>query len=311
MKAELIQNLLKKSTVKTVTMNRITFSNKRFYVKDNPFTVYSGLTGALSVATFKGNIDNKRIDGWRNRMINQLGSIEKQESLLQSMADFGTLVHEAIVRIWENGFLDWEEETMRAEASFRISATQNNIEVNENTLNAQVFEYQKSIASLMMFLFENVLEIYAVESMAFCDDLKIATPIDLVVKLKDGRNVSLNIKTSSQIGEHQKEQVSLERYLWNKSNELKVDATGIIRPKDWNLKKGIPTYELVILDKETEKKLLDNAIKRLNLCLSIDADTYYNFNKESQVFTGKTILGDKPTITTKSFEQLYKEKFNL
>lgn len=304
-KEEIIENLFKSSRIKTITMTRINYGSKRLYVAFNPFGAYSGLTGALNAATFKGNIDNKRLDGWRNKMINELGSIERQEAYLNTMADFGTIVHEVLVRAWEQGYLDWEKEKEYAENYFIGSAQKNKIAINENVLQAQVFEYCKSAASIMQFLYDEVEELFAVESMCKSDVLQIATPVDVVCKLKNGKIVTLNIKTSSQISDHQREQVAMERYLWNATYpDCQADVTGIIRPKDWSLRKGVPTYELEILGRQTEDLFLGSALTRLQLCKNDSKSSYINWSNETVEFTGQTKVGEAPKLETKTLEEI-------
>lgn len=297
---EKVENLFRASRIKTISMHRINFLNKRLYVDDQ--SIYSGLTGALSAATPKGDVESKRIDKWRNGMINHLGSIDKQESLLNSMADFGTLVHTAALVAWEMGEMNWKNDAEYAREFFIASAKKNNIEVNENVLQSQIFEYQKSVASIMQFLFDEVEELYAVESPAKCDALMIATPIDLVVKLKNGNIACLNIKTSAKIGRHQLEQAAMEMYLWNNTYKDVCEAqlTGILRPKDWSMKKGQPTYELVLLKPQEQIEMQTKLFRRL---LEIKDDvhcTYLNYPRNVNVFVGTTKLGEQPKIEARN-----------
>ena len=303
--SELIDNLVKTTNLSTLQLFRVTYRGQRMYIQTTPFEVYSGLTGALAAATFKGNEDSKRLTRWRDKMINQLGGIENQEAYLNSMADFGTLVHECIVRIWRDGRLNWKAEQEYARLYFMESAKANGITPNESTVDAQVFEYCKNAASLMQFIYDQVDELFGVECMCKDDDLMIATPIDLVCKLKDGRVATLNIKTSSQIGDHQREQVAVEHLMWNKSYPgLQADVTGVLRPKDWMLKKGIPTYELELLTADDYETFLTDAVNRLKICLRSPKSTYLNFPREIPMFYGATKLGEKPLIKTFTLEEI-------
>lgn len=287
--------------IKTIPMRRVTFGHKRFYTSE-PFKAYSGLTGALSHVTYKGNEDSKRVARWRDSMIAHLGSIEKQESLLNSMADFGTIVHEVIVRAWKNGDVDWDDEIKYAEDYFVKSAKKNGVEVSINVVQQQVFEYCKSAASLMQFLFDNVAEIYAIEGMCKSDELTIATPVDIVCKLKDGRTACLNIKTSGQITDHHREQVAMEKWLWNKTYaDTQADVTGVIRPKDWSIRKGVPTYELELLKPEVEAEILEDVLHRLRH--SLKHCTYLTMPTHYSVFKGKMKLGEMPSITQITIEE--------
>lgn len=292
-------------------MYRMNYGGKRGYVNLDPFRAYSGLTGSLSAATFKGNQENKRLDKWRDRMVDHLGGQDKQESYLNSMADFGTAVHQVLLTIHNNGCLDWDKEAVEAAAYFEASAIKNKIIPNQGVIQSQVFEYCKSSAALLQFVHEQVEEIYGIESMSKDDDLAIATPVDLVCRIKTKKGsavVSLNIKTSGQITQHHLEQAAMEKYLWNQTYpDFQVEKTGILRPKDWSIKKGLPTYELELLDEQTEHELLNNALNRLKLVKNDPNATYLTFPGQVYMFTGINKMGEPPKIESKTFEQVFKE----
>lgn len=303
---EKIENLYS-GGIKTISMNRINYGNKRLYVSTEPFRVYSGLTGALTAATFKGNVDGKRLDKWREKMTSSLGK-EGQEAYLNSMADFGTLVHSALVSVWNNKSLNWADEQDYAYKFFTESAKKNGINPNDNVVRAQVYEYCKAAASIMQFVYDEVDEIYSIEGMCKSDILEIATPIDLTCKLKGGKVATLNIKTSAQIGDHQREQCAIEKYLWNATYpDCQASHTGIIRPKAWKEKKGIPTYEFELLKPEEEIQMTADAVERLLLVKRNINSTYLNYPKEISIFEGVSKLGEAPKIVTKTLEQVFTE----
>lgn len=307
---EKIHNLISTDKFVDIKMERIRFIEKRLYAVRDPFKVYSGLTGALDAATFKGNRGAKRLGKWRDKMRAELG-VEGQESYLQAMAGFGTLTHECLVRIKNNGYLDWQEEQEYAQQFFENSAKKNGITPNFNVIRSQVFEYSKAAASLLQFVYDNVIEIYAIETMAKSDELQIATPIDLVCKVKEKKGeriVCLNIKTSEQFGAHHWEQVAVEMYLWNNTYpDFQVGATGLLRPKDWNQKKGVPTYEYELMETADRLDTLGKAYQRLKFCLADSECTYMNFPTELPSFSGITKAGDAPKIITKTLEEIYNE----
>lgn len=304
---EKINNLIK--GFETIIMYRAKIGNKRAYVKTKPFKVYSGLTGALSAATFKGNADAKRLDTWRMSMVRELGSQERQESYLNSMADFGTLAHLAIVKINNKKELNWEEEQEQAAEYFVASCTKNNIPINRNIIQQQVDEYCKTAASILQFVYDNVMDIHVVEGMCYNDELAIATPVDIVatIKTKQGdKRMSINLKTSEQFNDHHREQVALERYLWNSTYpDFMVKNTALLRGKNWSKKKGIPTYEFEVLDGQTESDLLQYAVKRLLLAKSDESTTYDNVSKFISIFSGVTKLGEVPKLVTVSLEDFW------
>lgn len=298
----------------TIQMFRAGLGGKRGYLKEKPFKIYSGLTGALSNATFKGHVEAKRLSRWRDKQREDLGS-ENADIFLNQMANFGTLTHEAIVRINKKGALDWREEFDIASEFFVRSAKNNNIPVNGEVIRRQVFEYSKSIASIMQFIYENVVKIHSVEGMAYCDSLEIATPIDFTCTMKAPKVAdfisTLNLKTSAQFSDHQREQVAIEKYLWNKTYpDLQATKTGLLRAKDWNKTKGIPTYDLEILDDQIEKVLLKDAIQRLMLCKSNYKSTYMTYPDRVLLFTGSTKAGENPKMQYKTIEEMWFDQKN-
>ena len=305
---EKIDNLIK--GFPTITMYRINFGSKRGYVMTEPFSVYSGLTGALSAATFKGNQESKRLGGWREKQQEKLG-IEGAEAYLNMTADFGSLSHEAIVRIKDNGCIDWAYENDYAASYFENSARSNGVTPSAEVIRMQVFEYSKVIASILQFVYEQVTEIHSVEGMTYSDKIQVATPIDITCTLKDkkvDKRVTLNLKTSKQFTAHHREQVCLEKYLWNSTYpDFQVQATGLLRAKDWSIKKLVPTYELELIDEQTEHFMLKDAMSRLLICKDAPDSTYLTFPKTVNTFSGITKAGEAPTLISKSIEQLFNE----
>lgn len=307
---QVINNLIQ-GGFRTILMHRIKFIEKRLYVTQEPFKVYVGLTGSLAASTFNGDAESKRLGKWRDSMRRELGGQDMQEAFVNTMADFGSLVHESLVRIKENGKLDWKDEQEYAQKYFENSCRINGITPNFNVIRRMVFDYCKAASSLMQFCYENVTEMYSIEGMAKDDDLQIATPIDLVCKIKTKKgdiDVSLNIKTSEQFSDSHRKQVCIEKYLWNQTYpELQVAQTGLLRHKDWNLKKGVPTYELELIDTETEESMLRNTLQRLRICRDDVDSTYLGYPSEVPVFSGQTLIGESPKIESKTLEQLFTE----
>ena len=295
---EKLHNLLKNG-IPTIQMVRLRTFGRRIYIKENPFNAYSGLTGALESATMKGDEESKRLTSWRDGMLNELGR-DKTNSYVDSTANFGTLLHESVVRIWEKKYLDWKWEQEYAENYFLETDKKIGINSSLSLVKQRVYEYCKHAASLMQFIHDYIEDIIAVEAMCYSDELGIATPIDVVCKIK-GKIVTINIKTSTTLGKSHYEQVVVEKYLWNLCYpDNQAQFTGLIRTKDWNESK-VPTYELKVLKEEEENKLLEDVLLRLKIAKHL----YYNFNRPSPYFTGSTKIGDKPEIQYKSLEEEY------
>jgi hypothetical protein len=302
-KIEKIENLLKIGDYNK--MFRVNYNGFRIYIQENPFAYYSGLTGALSSATFKGDPDYRRIKGWREGMIDSFGS-KNANDFLEMTADFGTLLHMATITIKEKGCINWNEEKDKAFEYFVNCYREKFLEPDLKVIKKQTYEYQKHVASLLQFCYERVQEIYAVETPAKWESLKIATPIDIYCSCRQTEkgvfaNTTINLKTSSQISKSQMEQVACEMHMWNETyGEGSADFTSILRTKDWTEGKT-PTYEYKYINSEDAEKLVFLCSQRLKLCLESDANYLQSpINKE---FSGVTKIGEQPVIISKTLEE--------
>lgn len=296
--SEKIANLIK--GYNTIVMYRADIGYQRVYYTKEPFVMYSGLTGAQEAVTFKGNAENRRLNGWRDEFIDTHGR-KAMEDYVDATADFGTLVHQSLVSIHQNQFIDWEQEQQLARAYFVHNCLKMNIIANSSVIDKQVFEYCKAVAAIFQFICDNVVEWYAVEGMCYTDEYKVATPIDLVCKLKDGLVYTINLKTSGQLTNKHREQVLMEQWMWNETyKDLQADRTALLRPKAWNEKKGIPTYEFEVVTNDIEDEdscgMLDDFKARLKIALKRSENTYIRWPKTQMVFDGFTRVGEKPTM---------------
>jgi len=303
---EKVENLLKIGTF--LKMFRVNFNGLRIYIQEQPFQYYSGLTGALSAATFKGDPDAKRLTGWRNSMIDSFGE-KNTKDFVDMTADFGSLLHMSLVTIKEKGCIDWGEEKDRSYEYFINAYKAKNIEPDMKTIKNMSYDYCKHVASLLQFIHERVHEIYAIETPCIWETMKIATPIDLVCSCRPTEkgafvNTTINIKTSSQISGHQLEQIACENFMWNATYDFQADNTAIVRTKDWNESKS-PTFEFKYLNKEDSDKIALEAAKRLGICLNSSAS--YFPSPISKSFQGTTKAGEKPEIISKTLEEEWTE----
>ena len=302
---EKIENLLKIGNYEKLF--RVNYNGCRLYIRENPFTYYSGLTGALSAATFSGDPDKKRLKGWRENMIDSFG-VKNANDFLDMTADFGTLLHTALVTIKEKGCIDWDEEKDKAMNYFVNAYYSKKLEPNLKVIKQQVYDYQKHVASLLQFVYERVQEIYAIEVPARWEAYKIATPIDMFCLCKQtdkGKyaKTTINLKTSSTIGKHHFEQISCEMVMWNETYG-NAEFTAAMRTKDWTESKT-PTYEYKYLDAATAQQIASNAAKRLELCLQ--GDSSYYFEPKNKSFTGVTKVGEVPIITVKTLQEEWEQ----
>lgn len=288
-----------------LVLHRINYNGQRIYINPNPFKHYSGLTGALSAATFSNDPAKKRLKSWRESMIDSYGK-QNANNYVDATADFGTLLHESLVTIKNDGKIDWAIERDKSEVYFHEMFITKGI--NDKALVRKTsYEYLKHVASMMQFIHERVSEIYAIETPAVWDELNIATPIDLVADCRptpkaDHLKSVINIKTSKQITSHHLEQVACELFMWDNTYRDGCVSAGIMRTKDWREDKT-PTYEYKAVSEPLN--LAAAAANRLKLCLNTDASYYPN--PTSKYFKGETFVGQTPEIEIKSLEQEWNE----
>lgn len=302
---ELIENLLKIGQYEK--MHRINYMGKRIYIQETPFKHYSGLTGALSAATFKGDGGARRLGKWRESLVDSFGK-QNFDTYMDAMAEFGTLTHESIVTIKENGKINWSEEEDKAWEYFMRFFKNKEMTPPEGIIRKMVFEYLQQVGSLLQFVYERVHEIYAIETMARWEELQIATPIDIFCSCRptpkaDFKKTTLNIKTSKQIGEEQLNQASCEMDMWNETYG-DAEFTGIIRGKDW---KDKPTFDMKVISVEDANIRLANIKPRLQLCMN-DPDATYITNPVSKSFKGITVAGEIPEIVTMTLQEEWESR---
>ncbi len=278
---------------------RINYRGQRVYIRTEPFKYYSGLTGALGAATFKGDQENKRITSWRERMIESFGK-RQADQYLKATADFGTLLHECLVRIKENKELNWNDETELATEYFKTLFP----DVDDVLIDSMVYDYQKHAASLAQFVYERVETIYAIETPVTWEDLNIATPVDLVCKCRptpkgDFVDMVINVKTSSQVTDSHLDQVACEAHMWNMTYDNEVEYAAILRTKDWREDKA-PTYDFKYMGFEDILERSGQCFNRLHLCLN-SKSSYYP-DPVSKRFSGVMKIGEKPEIIIQGIE---------
>lgn len=297
---EKISNLIGDGYLK---MHRINFKGMRLYIQDNPFQYYSGLTGALKASTFQNNIESKMLKRWREDQIESFGK-KQVTDYVKLTADFGSLLHSSLITMHNNGKINWNEEAEKARDYFMESYKEKEIIPDKRIVRKMVYEYQKHVASLMQFIYERVEKIYAVETPAKWENLRIATPIDLYCLCRPtpkGKPVKMviNIKTSSSISKGHLDQVACELDMWNETYG-DAEACGIMRTTDWREEKT-PSYNFKYISAENAFDMALAAKARLALCL--DSDDTYLYEVVDKVFDGITPIGEKPVIITRTLQE--------
>lgn len=297
MKADLIKNM---TSGNYRVLYRTNGGGMRWYFDIDPFVHYSGLTGAMEKSTFKGDQDARRLDSWRSGFIDSFGE-KAQKDYVEMTAEFGTLLHMALVTIKEKGKLVWLEEKDKARYYFEDIFLAQGRPIDERLISKMVFEYCKHAASLLQFIHERVSEIHAIEVPAICERLKIATPIDLVCTARptpkaDFVKMCVNLKTSSSITAHHLEQSAMEAMMWGETyNDMAVPA--ILRTKDF--RGNAPTYDFKVSEAD-----VSDLMERMSLCLKGKSSYWYEPTFEE--FMGETSLGEPVNIRSISLEEKMK-----
>jgi hypothetical protein len=313
---EVVENLLKLGNFQR--MFRVNFSGWRIYIDPLPFKYYSGLTGALDAATFTGDIERRRLKGWREAQIDSYGR-KGADEMLEFMGDFGTLLHMAGVTIKNNGCLNWNEEKDRATEFFIGCYRKKYLEPDYKVIRSMVYDYQKHAAALMQWIYERVQTIYAIETPARWEHLQIATPIDMFCDCRqtpkgDFKNTTVNLKTSASITKGHMKQVACEFQMWNEtygdieafSNGVNLaECTAIMRTTNWREASG-PSYDYKYLNGDEAREIALNCAKKLELCLN-DPDSSYLREPKSKVFDGICKAGEQPKIIIKTLEEEWQE----
>lgn len=298
---ELVENLIK-SDFKGHRVWRYDFYGRRIYFNPETGREYSGLTGAMSACTMKGDQEEKQLSKWRDKFIDTHGQ-QGYKDFLDATADFGSLIHYGLIRIKEDGFIDWKEWNDFAQTYFEGFYKSKGLELDQGVIQSQVFESCKHMASLLQWVYERVDEIKAVEVACMWEDYSICTPVDIVALCRATPKAkpewtTVNIKTSSQISQKQLDQSSIENYMWNQTYDLHCPATGILRTKDW---RTTPSYEYKSADYIGER--VDEWSRKFAI-----GQKYFNRPAVVQKFTGITKLGESPIIESLNLKQ-YHENF--
>ena len=298
---EPVENLLKIGNY--LKMWRVNFNGLRLYIQEEPFAYYSGLTGALDASQFKGDPNVKQLESWRDGMIDSFGE-KALRDYVDFTATFGTLVHESLVTIKEKGGIDWGEEKDKSYERFLAAYQEKQLIPNLKVIKKMTYDHCKHAASLLQFVHDRVQEIYAIETAAKWESLKICTPIDMFCLCRatekgEFKKETINIKTSSQISDHHLKQASCEFMMWNETYG-EAENTAILRTKNYTEGK-IATYEHKYLNKQEAELIAKKAYRKLEVCFDDEA-TYYPFpiNKS---FDGFTKIGEQPIIVQRTLAE--------
>jgi len=131
-----------------------------------------------SITTFLSETmpPNRFLNTWREKKIEELGSVDAAKEFVQATADYGTGLHIAVAEYCRKGFVDWTEFEVFA-YDYLMS-----IGFKDSTLHSAVRELVNDFASMLAFIHEYQVQVLAVEIPVFSSD-GYATLIDLVVEM--------------------------------------------------------------------------------------------------------------------------------
>jgi len=245
----------------------------------------------------------RHLDTWRDKKIEELGTVDKMVEFVQSTADFGSALHIAVANFCRNGFVDWIE--------FEAWAVDYITEMNlkPGTFRAALAELTKDFAAVVQFIAEYEVKVLAVEIPVWSSD-GYATLIDMVVEmnaknytdatLADKRKrhiVGINLKSGKK-GFHDSHVFQLcgERAAFN---EAYGDAVGFqlvemanLSPKDWRGETPTFTFKLqtpTIVDGNYQARF-DNYVTTGKLEGVLGKPT-----KNFTIFEGRTEFGKSPS----------------
>lgn len=261
LKAELVQAIFKtddRLLLEGQCMKRINLGNRRFYYHD-------GHTFASSTTFVSSCMPEQRyLTSWREQKAAELGSQEKAQELVQSMADYGTLLHIAVGDYCREGKVD----TNTLENFFYTELTES-YKFSHKLAVSATRQLKKDFAAILQFIYDYNVEVKAVELPVFFHTHEVmrdpipsvnrggvATQIDFLVEM-DAMNYQktedekrkritaiINLKSGSSVFESHLYQIMAERDAFNcRFGELfgKVQHIYNLAPKRWQT---TPTYKL-------------------------------------------------------------------
>ncbi len=134
-----------------------------------------------SITTFLDQVmpPNKRLQMWRESMIEDLGSAKAASDYVTSTADFGTALHIAVADFCRLGHVDWKVFNQWA-YSYMIEI----MKLDGHTLFAAVEELTRDFAGIVQFFADYEAEVLAVEVPVFSSH-GFATLIDIIVEMNE------------------------------------------------------------------------------------------------------------------------------
>jgi hypothetical protein len=233
----IVTSLLCKIPTFGKTVRRFPFGDKRMYFINDPVTIMNGLTGYI------GMIPQKKGEG-AALIKYQVKHGENFFAELHHAADYGTFCHMAVAQFLTTGVLDLN--ILKEE--FRQYAIACGLPmVRWKNYSYRLVNDMKSFAA---FAHDCEMEPLATEYCVYDEEKLIATPLDIVCRMKFNRKVivaNINLKFRENPGCYRKDEVqtSIERFMYNRKwagTENEITHTFIWCPSNWRTE---PTWKLI------------------------------------------------------------------
>ena len=219
------------------TVRRFPFGDKRMYFVKEPVVVMNGLTSYISLIPQRKGEDAALIKY-------QVKHGENFFAELHHAADYGTFCHMAVAQFLTTGVLD----LYALKEEFRQYALACGLPmVRWNTYSYRLVNDMKSFAA---FAHQHELEPLATEYCVYDTEKLIATPLDIVCRMKFNKKVvmaNINLKFRESPASYPKDdiQTAIERFMFNSKwagTENEITHTFIWCPVNWQKE---PTWKLI------------------------------------------------------------------
>lgn len=247
----------------------------------------------------------KALTTWRDKKLEELGTIERVDEFVEMTADYGTYLHIVVSEFVRNQFIDWGTFDRDAISYFL------NVGFSGDVIMAAVQEVKKDFASILQFFYDYDVKVLAVELPVYSDTYGVATCIDLVVdKLvhpiicdtETERNDRLmfasrekalgNLKSGKKgFFDTHVFQLAGEMLLFNETFGMKIPISNVfnIAPNNW---RHTPTYKF-----KNQTKAMDVAVQQFkNFQITGKLMGIFEENTQKMIaFEGLTKIGQSPS----------------
>lgn len=211
------------------------FSDKIYRIPATEGKRYYQLANGCECVGVTQFIENnsKYLVDWREAMIEKLGK-ENTKKYVGSTADYGTMLHVLFGMFLKNGKITiFEIEEYITDF--------HNGKMDSDILRLQIRKMKKDMSCLVQYAYENIQTLLAIEIAVWDCNLRLATQIDIIVRDKSSKVISLNVKSGEKSYDTHAKQCAIESLLLKSTiPNLALDDYGTLHPKDY--KKQKPTY---------------------------------------------------------------------